>query len=112
VISKDGSEIPVNSEGDSVVIIDEGTGIASNSSQMPLRLYPNPVTNEVVIETGKAHQEKDIAIRNVLGQKVIERNDVRQARIRIATKQLGNGVYFVTVASDEGKRTEKMVISR
>ncbi|PSR05186.1 MAG: hypothetical protein BRD50_01620, partial [Bacteroidetes bacterium SW_11_45_7] len=47
-----------------------------------------------------------------LGQKVIERNDARQARIRIATKQLGNGVYFVTVKSKGERRTEKMIISR
>ena len=63
-------------------------------------LYPNPFTNEIYISNPES--VKSIEIRNIVGQKIKE--FALQGK-SIPTKELLNGVYFITLENFTGERS-------
>ena len=94
-----------------------GTGCASDKSNVlnvsllsiggfsleNVKVYPNPVNNELVIDWGTEQQEMEIDILNMLGQSVIHASADSETKKTIATSQLANGVYFVKITGESGK---------
>jgi len=69
-----------------------------------LKVYPNPFTNEVKVETN--NQIKQIEIYNLVGQKIANSSNTSI----IKTNHLKSGVYLIKVIDDKGNLfTEKII---
>ena len=76
-------------------------------------LYPNPVKGgEIKLNVPREITDFNVAISNVLGQTVYENkiNDNYNTAHTINTSNLKQGIYFVTVSTNLGMATKKMVI--
>ncbi|HTA61940.1 MAG TPA: T9SS type A sorting domain-containing protein [Bacteroidia bacterium] len=70
--------------------------IETNANQ--LKIYPNPASNEIFISSDK-ESIKNITITNLLGQFVINENDIMSQSnnlFKINLKNIPSGVYFIT----------------
>ena len=72
-------------------------------------VFPNPATNDVVIETGA--KNPTIRVADILGKEVYVQSDSK-AQTKIATEKWANGVYLVSVESENQKATQRLVINR
>jgi hypothetical protein len=75
------------------------TGI-ENNNETNIQLYPNPFKNEIYI----SHPElvKNVQITNVIGE--IVKKEIFNGK-SIVTKNLSNGVYFITIERFTGEKT-------
>lgn len=93
----------VNSTGCSSVQLSVDDEILNNS----LKLYPNPVTNILTIESKNVAISK-VEIYSILGEKIKEINSIFGS---ITTDNLPNGMYLIKIYSEKGmvmKKTIKM----
>ena len=77
------------------------------------KLYPNPANNNLVkISLPNTIQKVTITISNTLGQKVYSKkvSDIYNNTHTINTHSFKTGIYFVTVNTDKGKATKKLLI--
>ena len=71
-------------------------------------MYPNPVSNELVINSSA--KVKEVTITSMLGQLVGTYSLNSNGRTSINTSALGNGMYFVTFVGENGHRyVQKLV---
>ena len=95
--------VVVNSDGCSDVQLSVDDEILDNS----LKLYPNPVTNLLTIESKNVTISK-VEIYSILGEKIKEiHSDFKTIR----TDNLPNGIYIIRIYSEKGmvmKKTIKM----
>ena len=68
-------------------------------------IYPNPATQQITLDLENSIL-KEVSIYNNLGQKV-----KRSKSKTINTSQLTSGIYFVTVETEQGKSTKKLIIN-
>ncbi|MBT8317949.1 MAG: T9SS type A sorting domain-containing protein, partial [Lutibacter sp.] len=76
-------------------------------------LYPNPVKNgQLKLNVPREITDFNVVISNVLGQTVFERkiNDNYSTAHTVNTSNLNPGIYFVTVSTNLGMATKKMII--
>lgn len=78
-------------------------------------LFPNPTINEAYVQFPNLENELEINIKvlDMLGKTVYQTNQKLNndsATVEIDTKQLTNGVYYVTVSSYKGSVTKKLSI--
>jgi hypothetical protein len=79
-------------------------GIANNEVSA-FSLFPNPASDQLNISLSDTGTLKSVAVYNMIGQRVIAAGD--QATIDVSI--LANGAYFVTVETDKGKSTQKLI---
>jgi hypothetical protein len=80
------------------------TGIAPFESANTIKVYPNPVGNELTIEySGYAHFD----IANVQGQVII--NGEITDKITVSTSGLASGIYFIRVYSNKSTEIQKFI---
>ncbi|MEM7370205.1 MAG: T9SS type A sorting domain-containing protein [Bacteroidota bacterium] len=73
--------------------------------------YPNPVEDILTVEHG--HIEiRELRITTLAGQTLLTKNTQNVAKSEISLSKYPNGMYFLTVLTDEGKHTEKIYIVR
>lgn len=73
-------------------------------------LYPNPAANTLNIDVKETIVVKSIALYNTLGQLVVTiPNAITTDTISLDISNLKAGVYFVSVATDKGKTTQRFV---
>ena len=77
-----------------------------------LQIYPNPANDFITVDlAGLFNQISEIAIYNVLGQKVKEFKNVEPLKDRLNISGLQNGIYNVSVRTDNKKLlTTKLII--
>jgi hypothetical protein len=77
-----------------------------DKSAFKLKLYPNPVENQMIVQYPEMNQ---VVVRNILGEAVrtIKLSGVDQTIIQ--TADLADGVYFITVANEGNSVTTKFV---
>ena len=95
----------------SINIIDSTLGVEDEILNA-FKIYPNPVNNNLVkISLPNTIQKAAITISNALGQKVYISivKDIYKVQT-INTNNFKTGIYFVTVNSDKGKATKKLII--
>jgi len=95
-----------------VNIIDSTLGI-QDELLSTFNLYPNPVKNgELKLQMPREITDFTITISNVLGQKVYENkvNSNYNNTHTVNTLAIKSGLYFVTVSTNLGKATKKMII--
>ncbi|WP_456378595.1 M14 family zinc carboxypeptidase [Lutibacter sp.] len=76
-------------------------------------VYPNPVTNgEIKLRMPSEIADFTILILNVFGQKVYQKEVTSNYNTlhKVPTANLQSGIYFVTVSTNLGKATKKLII--
>jgi len=71
-------------------------------------VYPNPTTDSISVTLPKASDIKTIAIYNILGQLVLEKNISSQSPT-ISLKSLNSGIYFYKIDWDGFSKSGKIV---
>lgn len=84
--------------------IDVQVGINQNEQQS-IRIYPNPASAKINIETEKS---ADVKITNLLGQVVFEQKNAN-GLIQINSSEFKSGVYFVSLQFANGERTTRKI---
>lgn len=86
--------------------ISEVLGVKQNTIE-GLKIYPNPVSNGKVYITSKNDSNKEIAIFDVLGKKVLQ-TTISTKELNISS--LNSGIYFIRIETTDGSATEKLIV--
>lgn len=85
-----------------------------NSEEIDAWLYPNPATNHTTIEYNLAYkQQVQILVTDISGRTISYENTDSNAGINKKTidiSHLQNGIYCITIITDEGKKTLKLQV--
>lgn len=85
----------------------KGTALAvSKFETSKIKMYPNPVSNELNIEANSAIQK--IAVYNVLGQEVLS-SSPKANSAKLQTSSLQNGVYIIKTTIDDVESSSKFI---
>lgn len=107
-IDQENEDVPVtgyNSESE------VSTTSISEEILSAIHYYPNPVENILTVEHG--HIEiRELRITTLAGQTLIRKNIQNSPRSDIDLSKYPNGMYFLTLKTDEGMLTEKIYIVR
>jgi hypothetical protein len=79
----------------------------NNIGEKYTKIYPNPATNNVTIQSGS--NIKHISIYDVNGRKVYE-VALDQNKINLNIESLNKGVYVIQIDSNNGTKTEKLSV--
>ena len=88
------------------------TGISEVSEQTEIIIYPNPFAYQAVLETNHPLKDATINIVNLLGQNVLQKNNIDGQKIIIERNNMPAGVYFIGIT--ENKKlivTKKIVVA-
>jgi N-acetylneuraminic acid mutarotase len=88
---------------------DAFVGLKDNGDKIHFQIYPNPASDKlnVISDSGS---NTIIQIRNTLGQ-LIWQEYLEKGRSEINTALLSNGIYMISVKTDEGSSSKKIIIS-
>jgi len=102
-------QIEYNATGcDSIAEVDSACAYLSNSEvnlQSAFRLYPNPTSTNITIETPAQSQ---LSILNLHGQELITRQ-ITEPKTQIDISSLPAGVYFVRLTGERTVKVGKIV---
>jgi hypothetical protein len=82
------------------------TGLAE-SEELSFGLYPNPATDRLTLELPGPVAE--VSLRDALGRRLKHRREVGRGRMQWSVGDLAPGVYFVTVRSEAGTATRRLL---
>jgi hypothetical protein len=77
------------------------------SSSSSVRLYPNPCRGDVTIVVNNLHSSCNVVITDLQGRKIKEFNSVSE---NLNIDGLDEGVYLVTIDSEKGIQTVKLIV--
>lgn len=82
-----------------------------NASEL-FQVYPNPIQNTATVRMKDYdHKAYDIRLYNLVGQTMLEKNNIKRYRFDISAEGLNNGIYFLEVRKANGqKATHKVII--
>ena len=92
-------------------------GVASDVEDVPFTanfdLMPNPANNQVRLQFSNEYTstEKAIFVFNSVGQMVFNTTTNHVNNFELNTQSFANGMYFVTVKTNEGTQTKRLVIN-
>jgi len=89
------------------VSLDFTVGIPDVPQDVEISIYPNPVTDQLNIESGV--EMTQVEIFNQLGQKVYSQV-VKDTNFNLNTFGFNSGVYFVRITTEEGNTTRKIMV--
>jgi photosystem II stability/assembly factor-like uncharacterized protein len=97
---------------ESDLYVNTPTGIVSNDDMHSLKVFPNPFSSEVTIQTKKILHNATLIVSNCFGQTVKEMNNINGQTVSLLRDNLANGFYFVRL-TEENKiiETAKIVIT-
>ncbi len=85
-------------------------GVDNRTSAMPgIKVYPNPVIDELVIEVSTLSEETDLQLTNILGEEILTKRDLIAGTLRIKAEGLSGGVYIIKLKSDTSIITQTFV---
>jgi hypothetical protein len=84
------------------------TGINNLNNEQYLKIYPNPVTNELMIETSD-NSLYNINLINIVGQSIYTIYDLRFTNYKIDMSNLPNGVYLIKVFNEKESLVKKII---
>ncbi len=82
-------------------------GIGKNVLENQVKIYPNPTTQKLVIETSLT--SGTIILTTALGKEVHVRNIVKGQKQVLDLGHLANGIYFIKIESEGKSLTQKIV---
>lgn len=74
-----------------------------------IKVYPNPVTDELNIQTQNLSEALNYEVVNALGQRVKEGKLSINALNRISLSELSNGIYFIKLSSTTSSLVHKII---
>lgn len=77
----------------------------NNYNLFDVKVFPNPTRETINISTRE--NLKKVELFNSLGQKIIETN-----QMKIDTKEIGNGIYFIKIYGERGDFVIKKIIKK
>ncbi|MEN6352914.1 MAG: T9SS type A sorting domain-containing protein [Bacteroidales bacterium] len=83
------------------------TGIELTGKDMPVKVYPNPVTNELIIEKIGNTETIKFEILNSSGQKVFRGNLVEKTFVQ--TSGFSSGVYIIKIENGKAFDFKKII---
>jgi PKD repeat protein len=82
-----------------------------NSEQVSI--YPNPVTDELVVRSSEFGDKSEIRIYNVLGKSVyLQRLTSNVQRVTISIADLCSGIYFLKINSGNFTVVRKLIVQK
>lgn len=98
----------------SSVIWKNGNGInmmkTKEENKNLFRVYPNPVSDEINIETNQTNNDEVKITITELSGKVVYSNSYHQNKITIDTNQFNQGIYLITVITNDNIQVQKIII--
>lgn len=86
------------------------TGINDFLHSNSVKVYPNPATDKVTLESGLSLQQATISIYNVMGQKLMTQTQLKGKLFQLDFKGYASGMYVVEV--QDGGDTVRMKVSK
>ncbi len=83
------------------------TDIDKQRSKDQIRIYPNPLTNKIFVETSLDHAT--IAFLNTLGQEILNLKITGSHKEAIDLSAFANGIYFLKISNEEKYFMEKII---
>lgn len=74
-------------------------------------VYPNPTNGTFLISTEEKQEKINLSIINVLGEKIFETSS-SEKETTIDIKNQPNGIYFISVKSEQGAVIKKLIINK
>ncbi len=74
------------------------------------KLYPNPASLEAFIHLDQFENAVDLQCVDMMGQSVLQLNNVQTNRIRLDLSQLPSGMYLVKITDGNQKFTKKLMV--
>ena len=93
-----------NVEVDGVNVV----GMAEMLSEGDARVYPNPATDQLFLQT--SFNKVAVQILDLSGKTVFQSREYPSGLHRVSVEGLSDGIYFVRLTSQNGERVEKLVI--
>ena len=90
--------------------VDYGSWISQIGFAQPIKMFPNPASNQVLIDLGAIYPEIKIEIWNLSGQKVMNLKEREREEITIPLKEMARGSYFLKVRSKGNEAVMKLVV--
>jgi photosystem II stability/assembly factor-like uncharacterized protein len=80
----------------------------NNSTSNSLKIYPNPSSNKIIIETSPISAKNQLFILNLGGQKILYQT-ITQPLAQVDISSLPSGIYFVKVIGENTVLTGKII---
>lgn len=109
-ISADGTVIPLDVQGDTVVVKQTITGITNLNQTNNFKIYPVPTNNKLEIQLPNATVTERIEVYNSIGALVVSKPTNGTANISLDTKELANGHYILKIKTAGGWVTKRFNI--
>ena len=84
------------------------SNVISDALNNPYIIYPNPVKNNLYIETSLPVTETTLIISNIKGQELVRRQ-IKNSRTQLDIGNLAGGVYFVKLITDKAIEVKKII---
>ncbi len=89
------------------LVISTDTGIDVNPEEI-IKIFPNPVSDELIIELGTYHSEAKVVIEDINGRIVYKENI--SGRKEINTFNIPSGTYFVRIKIEDNWKVSKIIV--
>ena len=96
---------------DSIIAPEDSTvtpGVDENSFGSAISLYPNPTSGDVLLELGEV-KDAVITLLDVTGKTISVVKSGNRSSIPIPLRDFRQGIYFVTIATNNDKKVMKLV---
>jgi len=111
----------INSTGDEIAIMgsenvitvnleDTTTGVPNPDLSQNIKIFPNPTSNTISM-TIKDLQAQAVELYNAVGQRVLARQIATADTQQLDVSDLPSGIYLLSIQTDKGIYSEKLVIS-
>ncbi len=107
-IDKDENPVSITAGLDTLFIGDGTTSITTLAGQNRVLIYPNPASNEVIIQA--SFSIKQYCIRDLTGKIMLQKTGVSSQQIPINLSTIEPGVYFISVLSADQYPISKKVV--
>ena len=85
-----------------------GVGINKILSENKIQLYPNPATNNIIVELNDL-KDVNVTIVSVTGKEVFNSKNINQKKLKISTANFPKGIYFVKIESHNLQKVIKLI---
>jgi carboxypeptidase D len=94
---------------DYTITIEAVLGVENEVEQLDrINVYPNPVSDQVFVSLPNSIELVDYKISNLIGQVVLSNKFEDNSKINVSS--MNTGVYFLSINTDKGNVTKKIVI--
>ena len=87
----------------------ETLGISTNKFNDKINLFPNPATSQINLLFADNLENANLKITSILGQTVIEKQNVSGNNLNLDIASLSNGTYIIQVKDGSSIRTSKFI---